>query len=290
MMSPELVLIAGMGRSGTSAMTRLLSLCGASLPPNLVPAAPDNPRGFWEPLESVALNDRFLERKNSSWYDPSLAGVRIDNEEALSAEVIAFLRRSFGNKSVVVLKEPRILSVFELWLRALETAGFTVKIVHVFRHPDEVVSSLKARDGLLPEHAQVLWLKYNLASERYTRRLPRMFISYAEILADPEAAASRCILELKLSLTLSDSVRTEIRNFIDPALQHQRAVSSGLNLVDPTPNHWIGRTYAALNGAARAGLAEVSEFDDIFDSADRLQRFFQAADHGYDLWKFSGQK
>lgn len=286
-MPSELVLIAGMGRSGTSAVTRLLSLCGASLPPNLVQAAPDNPRGFWEPLEAVILNDRYLGRNNSSWYDPSLTGVHVQDRAAFSAEIVGFLRRSFGEEPVVILKEPRILSFFELWLRAIETAGFTIKVVHIFRHPDEVVASLRARDGLASEHAQVLWLKYNLAGERYTRHLPRMFISYAEVLVNPAAAALRCIHELELPLSLSDITKAQISNFINPMLRHQ--VASGVSLTSSVPDAWITRTYAALIRAAQAGIADTLELDEIFKSAERWQSFYRAADRSYDLWRSSAR-
>jgi hypothetical protein len=38
--------VLGMARSGTSAMTRVLSLSGAALPPGMIGAAKANPRGF----------------------------------------------------------------------------------------------------------------------------------------------------------------------------------------------------------------------------------------------------
>jgi hypothetical protein len=48
----ELIFILGMARSGTSALTRVLSLCGCALPKSLKEANDGNPRGFWEPVEA----------------------------------------------------------------------------------------------------------------------------------------------------------------------------------------------------------------------------------------------
>lgn len=40
--SPAAILVLGMHRSGISALTRIISLLGADLPPNLMPPAADN--------------------------------------------------------------------------------------------------------------------------------------------------------------------------------------------------------------------------------------------------------
>ena len=56
------VCIAGMHRSGTSLVARLLNLTGVYLGPEerMIPPKPDNPTGFWENLDFVHLNDQIL--------------------------------------------------------------------------------------------------------------------------------------------------------------------------------------------------------------------------------------
>ena len=54
------IFILGMGRSGTSAIARVLALCGASLPQSLLGPNEGNPRGYWEPLEALHINEEFL--------------------------------------------------------------------------------------------------------------------------------------------------------------------------------------------------------------------------------------
>ena len=50
--------VLGMARSGTAALTRVLSLSGAALPPGMIGAAKANSRGFWEPRQASYLNEK----------------------------------------------------------------------------------------------------------------------------------------------------------------------------------------------------------------------------------------
>src|SRR5687768_17060793 len=61
--------VVGMHRSGTSAMTRTLTLLGASLPQGIMSAHEDNPTGFWEPQSVADLNDEILQALDSEWDD-----------------------------------------------------------------------------------------------------------------------------------------------------------------------------------------------------------------------------
>ena len=66
------ILVAGMHRSGTSAVTRILSLAGCDLPKNLMTgdvANKFNERGFWEPRSIADLNDELLASAGSAWDD-----------------------------------------------------------------------------------------------------------------------------------------------------------------------------------------------------------------------------
>ena len=53
--APVALLVLGMHRSGTSALTRVLNLLGVELGDRLMPAGDDNPLGFWEHADVVAV-------------------------------------------------------------------------------------------------------------------------------------------------------------------------------------------------------------------------------------------
>ena len=63
------ICVAGMHRSGTSMVARLLSLCGLYLGPDkeLSRGAPDNTEGFWEHPDFVRLNDQLLALVDAGW-------------------------------------------------------------------------------------------------------------------------------------------------------------------------------------------------------------------------------
>ena len=68
--SRKRLLVLGMHRSGTSALTRVLSLLGADLPKTLMPSAPNNNEtGFWESSRLYRLHNRLLNECKSSWDD-----------------------------------------------------------------------------------------------------------------------------------------------------------------------------------------------------------------------------
>ncbi len=65
-MTRTAIVVLGMQRSGTSALTRVLSLLGASLPRNLVAPGLGNETGHWEPAAAIRLNDEMLAHAGSS--------------------------------------------------------------------------------------------------------------------------------------------------------------------------------------------------------------------------------
>ena len=56
-----------MHRSGTSFCVRALQRHGVLLPPNLLTPAADNPDGFQESADLVALNDAWLAGSGAAW-------------------------------------------------------------------------------------------------------------------------------------------------------------------------------------------------------------------------------
>ena len=64
------IVVLGMHRSGTSALTRTLSLLGIDLPKNLMqPVQGNNETGFWESIDVYHLNDEILRSADSHWSD-----------------------------------------------------------------------------------------------------------------------------------------------------------------------------------------------------------------------------
>src|SRR5690606_18875654 len=145
------LLVLGMHRSGTSALARVLGLCGADLGSRVASAGAGNETGHWEDSFAVELHDRLLSQFGATWDSP-FALPRGWLDSAQGAEAVAgiagYLR---GNRALHPLwasKDPRLCLFAPAWTRAADEAGMPLAAVMVLRDPAEVAGSLAARDGI----------------------------------------------------------------------------------------------------------------------------------------------
>ena len=269
----QVLFILGMGRSGSSALTRVLSLCGGSLPEPLLGSGPGNPTGHWEPLDALKMNDEFLMRHGSGWWDPTLrfqGDIEFDAQERENfvKQIEGFLRNC-ATGVLTVIKEPRIVALAGCWLDAARRIGLAIKIAVPVRHPNDVTASLIARDMISPELSSAMWLKYNLLTERWSRPHPRVFVEYRNLLSDWRREVARISERLAIDLSANEA---EVDAFLDPALCHWS--DTGSELLD---RPWLGEVYAALVTAARDGNLDLSLMDDVFAQYYSDEQAFQIA-------------
>jgi hypothetical protein len=151
---PLTIVVLGMHRSGTSAIARMLNLCGASLPRDLIQANRWNTAGYWEPAESVSTNDAILELSGGAWDRPP-PSLRVDLR--FRWRMKGFLDRLHPD-GVAVWKDPRAVLTFPLWKPLL----CRYLLVAVFRHPLSVAQSLRRRQpDLSVDRGLALWRGYN---------------------------------------------------------------------------------------------------------------------------------
>lgn len=248
---PDIVFLVGMHRSGTSALTRVLSLCGGALPARLLPPDAGNPSGYWEPLGAVDLDDAYLRARGSSWYDTRFDPRPEPADAGLVERIADFLSTGFARGSPLLVKEPRITLLLPAWLAAADALEMPARIVHVVRDPFEVAASLAVRNGIGTEHALALWLKYTLTGERDARGRRRLFVAYDELLADWRSVVSRCIERLGLSLAIAPGTPTAIAEHLSPALRHHRGTPRRESeRLDPELLACARELYATLQDAA----------------------------------------
>ena len=270
------VLVAGMHRSGTSALTRVLTLAGCDLPKTLVEAKPDNVAGFWESPLVVHLNDEILTSAGScwddwrpfdrDWYESPAAG-------PLRDRALDVLRQEYGESRLFVLKDPRICRLLPFWTDALSRFDARPYVVSPIRSPLDVAASLEARNGIDPFVAYLIWLRHVLAAEADSRDLPRAHVRYDELLSDAPAALDRIGRDLGLALPRRDGplTETDIDAFLSPDLRHHHSGDEGL-LSDTGISEWIRSSFRILEQWTRgaADRAHAGELDGIraaFDAA-----------------------
>ncbi|HEY0613991.1 MAG TPA: hypothetical protein VGC96_05095 [Candidatus Elarobacter sp.] len=258
----DAILVVGMGRSGSSALTRVLSLCGAALPLDVMEPNYGNPTGYWEPARAVQINESFLQQNGSSWYDADPRRQAIEAEEPEREEFVRqitdLLLHGFEPNGPLVVKDPRISILLPYWREAAARCGMPVKVVHVFRDPAEVAASLVRRDRVTTYYALSLWIKHNLIAERDGRDCPRVFVHYGDLLAGWERVITGCIARLGLELAVTGATRDAVGGFlIAPA-----SATDAMPDLPPGPARRIAaRTMALLLGARDDALDE-----DAFDA------------------------
>lgn len=263
-----------MGRSGTSALARILSLCGCVLPPSLKGPNDANPSGYWEPLDALKLNDEFLLRHGATYFDPTL---RLQGEltfargetERYIGQIRAFLAQCPSGLPLVI-KDPRITALFDFWLQAARAEGFRVKVIVSIRSPLEVVASLAAWVEASQELWHALWLKYNLLAELHSRSLPRVFVEYSSVLKDWRLQVGRISRSLEVDLATDDALAIDA--FLTRDLHRQRhsgpiAASFGYP--------WLSDTYTILAGAAHDGPLDLNKLDEILQAYRACERAFR---------------
>lgn len=268
------ILVIGMHRSGTSAVTRTLNLLGAALPANLMAAAPDNIAGFWESADIMAVHERFLEAIGSGWDDPQpldAAAFATPAAATCHDDLLAILHRDLGDAPVFVVKDPRCCRLLPLWRRVLESFGAAPMAVLPVRHPLEAVLSLRLRNDLAREHAVAMWLAHSLAAERGSRDWPRQFVRYDAFLAEPGEAARQlaarlgCFPEAKVTAALG-----EIEAFWSAELRHHQYSDSDM---DALPS-WVRSAYGWMVEAAQGAEPEVAPIEAMGAALDDVTELY----------------
>ncbi len=269
---PVALFVRGVSQSGKSTLTRVLSLCGGTLPPGLAGASAIKPLGYWEPRESILLDEEILRRHGSRWYDPTL---RLQEEGAFDAKEKAACIAKIGaylttlpTAPLVLIKEPRITLLSGLWFEAAHLAGFDVVAVAAVRHPQVAIASLAAWGRVSTELASALWLKYSLLAERHTRGVPRVFVEYANLLENWRREIKRISAALPIDLNTGNEGAVE--EFLTPHLRRPRDCGP---VTEPFGTDWISTVYEALRAAARDEPWDASALDRVFET-------YRATEHG----------
>jgi len=219
------VVVVGMHRSGTSALTRALSAAGLALPP-------DVGRRLWESRSIIMLDNQVLARFGMHWFTPGvIAAERFGGDDLadLRREAVALLGTLYGQTGHILIKEPRIARLVPFWDRVLREFGCEPRYVLPLRNPRDVASSLAARNEMDLAGALQLWSDHVSASERDTRAHRRVFSEYGQFLRLKSREIERIIAALDLPLPpLGEAEKAEIDSYVSEEAEHHRSEPSDL--------------------------------------------------------------
>jgi hypothetical protein len=218
------IVVLGVYRSGTSALTRALNLCGALLPESVhSPQMGLNPTGFWETEDVTDLDSRLMEQLGGKWNRVDFA---LPDEGHVIDEFLddarAILREIYHDAPLILIKDPRICALGPAWHRALTGHGYRPGYVVSVRHPLEVARSLRAGGGSSLQAGLSLWGAFMDHVEEFVAAVdaPVLHTSYEMLLQDWRAVITRVARRLDVPL---DVVRgAEVDGFLDGTLHNQR--------------------------------------------------------------------
>lgn len=285
---PDVAIVAGMHRAGTSAVARGLAVLGFDLGPRLMSAdVRMNARGFFEDIDIVAQDDALLAAHGADWKSVALlAGV--DWREARHADAAAAARALLAARVApparFACKDPRMPRLLPFWQDALDALGLSAGYVIAVRHPAAVVASLTARDGLDPRRSAWLWTIHLACALAYSQGRPRVVVDYDRLLADPGRELGRVAVAFGLPAPeTNDPALASFRDeFLSADLRHAHFASDDL---DPSWPPLVADAHAlavrlagddpdtaATDAAATALWERMRAFGPLLDYAGSVER------------------
>ena len=247
--SERLFVILGMHRSGTSALCRCLLTMGVDLGSNLNPPHGTNPKGFWEDLNILELNESLLAILGLRWDTFSLMSIErvqfIQQEELIeqARDIVRSKIRCSDNK-IFGFKEPRTTSLLPFWQKVFQGESYQVAYLLPYRNPLSVAQSLKRRDGFELTKSYLLWLLHAIPCLAETVGSQRVLVNYDDLLEDPFGIVSAIAKEFELSVD-DDLLHEYATDFLDKELRHTRHTIEDLRLDSACPE-LVRKVYSFL--------------------------------------------
>ncbi len=266
----KVVIVLGMHRSGTSALTRGLQALNLDLGENLTEAVEgNNDKGFWEDREVVAINEVLLERLGGHWDSLTPLDERqLDAQLTVDLEerAVRYLDERFRTSPLLGLKDPRISRLLPFWRRLLERQDIEANYVICVRHPLSVARSLALRDGFSTAKSLALWQQHTLDALRHSDDSRRLVICYEYLMGDPEGQVMRMAARLDLQPGSRESLDEYVHEFLDDQLQHGRHAIDDPELANQAPAALLDLYRLCMELAADRRSLEQTETQDLLHS------------------------
>jgi GT2 family glycosyltransferase len=214
------VYVAGMHRSGTSMVTKLLHLCGVYLGPesDLLPSSSYNIDGFWENIKFIEINEGILNELGGGWDCPPSLPEKWQEREGfadLRLKALAAIEE-LSKQEPWGWKDPRNSLTLPFWQDFFND----MKVVICLRNPLEVGSSLRQRGFPSWTQALELWKVYNQRILESAKPDQRIITHYDAYFGRPRAELGR-LLEFT-NIAVSAEVINRYISTANTNLRHRR--------------------------------------------------------------------
>lgn len=218
------LLVLGMGRSGTSALTAALGHLGFELGPPEDLIAPDdqNVHGYFEVGRLTLLNDR-IRMALGMLHNSCIALPDQWREFDHIPQLVTELSREIGTfakgKRLWAIKDPRMSLLLPIYHSVAPNAG----IVICLRHPEASSESFAKKFQVPRVYCLGLWMQHNLTALRDSRLFEsRTVCSYDDLIRSTEIELEK-VVGSEVWASLPEASRSRAIESLDPALSHGAA-------------------------------------------------------------------
>ena len=277
------ICVLGMHRSGTSTITRAISLLGAYIgeEKDLMESKPDNPEGFWERLDIYHLQERLLSTIKSDWASSAPLPEKWHNTKEIrpfKEELVNLVKTNFSDHPLWVWKDPRTCLLLPLWKDVLSDLDMALKVVFVVRNPLDIAKSLKKRNGFTLDKGLGIWFNYTLAALKSLDGVEATFLSYDRFLSDWEPELKKCASALEMDWPADETIlRARIDSFVRHDLRHSASGLDELHAAKaPEPVIGLCRLLMEILEAGKVDFATGRIADAMYQDFLGYARFFES--------------
>jgi len=219
----QLIVVLGMHRSGTSAITRGLEVMGVDLGCDLLPPVEGvNDKGFWEDAELNAFNIELLNYVKSDWH--FLTPIRGNDVERLRdneyvERALNILQKKTVSSPIFGFKDPRVAKLLPFWKDVFAGSGFTIGYILMIRNPLSVARSLFKRDGFSAGKSYLMWTEHVLNSIIGTVGETRVLVDYDRLMQNPNGELIRVAQAFDLEIVPARMEKFK-EEFLENDLRH----------------------------------------------------------------------
>lgn len=220
-MNTKAIVVVGMHRSGTSAVSGLLDELGVFMGKNLfAPQENVNEKGFFENAKVVDINDSLFDALLGSWDDPFSYNFELNYPDAYSEFELAtkkFLSKEYASYELWGMKDPRTSLHLPFWDKMITDCNTLPCYLMMLRNPLEVVASIVKRDEFSLKKALILWINYTLSTYLFCSSKSLYILNFDSLLASPERVMTGICTKFNIEMPSKGTtfIEAKLRNHVD---------------------------------------------------------------------------
>jgi hypothetical protein len=188
----HVVMILGSHRSGTSALTNTLAICGSLQPSRypwnetvLIQQTNDEPNGYWEHGRVVQIHQELLQHFNYTDVPVEFPKDWMQRFESQVAKVQlkAIIQDELSGLNQWLIKDPRMSLLFPLWSEIAEELDVEIVPILTIRNPNFVAQSLHRRQNMSLQVGKQVWLRHCSDAVKFAQI--QWIIDYDDLVGDP---------------------------------------------------------------------------------------------------------